>query len=189
MQTFPEYWDYVENTFTSANGVFGLKSSWMDLKPVIEYDFIEPVIKSAKTIYLDRRDIVLQAISAYKASCRNIFHVQADANVSLRKVPYNEEKILLFIRWLINEKNEWHRLFLNSGIQPYRLFYEDFVVDPQKYLDEIIRFFEIPNAAPCKIGTAPLQKLGNDEDVIWANSIRQSSEFSLVMDTMIPSGS
>jgi tetratricopeptide (TPR) repeat protein/lipopolysaccharide biosynthesis protein/LPS sulfotransferase NodH len=142
--TLEEYFELLRRTQTTPNGIFGLKSCFVDFKPLIEMGRVGKLLNPVQFIYLTRRDIILQAISGYLARKSGIWHISSQAggteNVDYSKVEYDEEQILKRIDIQIKERLEWERFFTLYSIEPLRIFYEDIVESPITCVKQILSF-------------------------------------------------
>ncbi|MBZ0251262.1 MAG: Stf0 sulfotransferase family protein [Burkholderiales bacterium] len=105
---------------------------------------LEDVLPCHRWLYMYRRDVVDQAISAYIARSSGIWHVKegAPAPGSLG-VEYDFLAILAQVHIALVGQFHWDVFFRQRGIDPFRIVYEDFAVRQGEVLAEI-RSFLLP---------------------------------------------
>jgi LPS sulfotransferase NodH len=110
------------------------KIGWWDMAPLLkllgnEFDAWFP---NASWVYLQRRDRVAQAYSLWKGMNHNVWHVNDGERY---RCPVDGEIPLDEIRELVSlieaENNGWQTFFTEAGIEPVRIYYEDFAADPK----------------------------------------------------------
>ena len=109
------YWDFLQQTRTTPNGVFGFKE-------VSPQQYLLRNLVADKVIYLSRRDEVAQTVSLTMA-------LQTDAFFSFqdraREPVYDYEIMLGNFIHILDVKRQWEEIFAAEGIDPLRLVYED----------------------------------------------------------------
>jgi len=114
----------------------GLKTNWLDFAPIAE--FHDRVLPGARFIYLDRRDILAQAVSLFRAAVSDRWHVpvghgldEAHAESERHRLAprLDLSAIAQTAARLTAEKQSWEDFFDRESIMPVRVFYEDFVRD------------------------------------------------------------
>lgn len=145
------------------SGVFGLKLFWeqflylekrarrnsvlgpedIDRDELLAVFFDQPYY-----IFLRRKNKIKQAISYVKALQSDTFLVPAkkQAGKPVRKKPefvYDNRLIEYFLEKYVMEDMLWERFFSENRIQPYEIWYEDFVQDYQQSMHELIDFLDL----------------------------------------------
>lgn len=118
----------------TPNRVYGLKV----FPP--QHDAISPtcawtrLLPNLKFIWLQRRDILGQALSAARAIQTGQFRSTVPANA----LPtYDANLIKERLVAAVKEQARWSLFFARTGIVPLPIYYEDVVVNPQTIIDRI----------------------------------------------------
>lgn len=166
-----EYWSTVQRRRTGINGVFGWKmfirhyQDMRDLNPEIL-----PLLSADKIIYLDRRDEASHAVSHWRAIETQSWFAESP---ELHNISYDRGGIQDALTILRNQRNAWERLFSVLQAQPLRIFYEDFLSEPDKVISLIcdyIGVFERDGAKQLHIPLPVTQR--NNQTIDWADSFR-----------------
>ncbi len=170
-----EYFDLLRRDQVSNNGIFGIKSSFPDLEPLIKSGLIGKLLNPVKFIYLTRRDIILQAISLYilQKSGRGYGHAVKSRPVQTSvEIEYNEEQILKRVDRLIQQKLQWERFFSLYSVEPLRITYEDILEDANKIVQSILAFMGEDITTSVDLTMSETLKIGTDRNQTWADRIR-----------------
>ncbi|MGY4398567.1 LPS sulfotransferase NodH [Sphingomonas sp. UYAg733] len=120
---------------STPNGVFGCKLMWSQftgLRHDIErytriggrgLEPIEAMTGPLKLIFLDRRDVVMQAISLVRAIETNIWSSRRSHPPT--SLTYDSIAIADAIRTIKGNRQQWEAFFARHAIEPLRLAYED----------------------------------------------------------------
>ena len=109
---------------TTANGVFGLKANWAQAAVFARQGLFHS--DDIVYVYLTREDLVMQAISLYRAAATGAWSSGDDQGAP----PFDEPAISEWMRWLQAMMEEWEQAFQIYGIEPLRLTYEQLEADP-----------------------------------------------------------
>jgi LPS sulfotransferase NodH len=121
-KSFVDYLDKLTNTDTPY---FAFKTSWSDFAPLSQaYRSIFPKVQF---IFLDRFDVVAQAISLYKAMETGQWHSLTSAkydvtNLSAEQIDVSRVQSLM--KTLMDEKLQWERFFFSNELFVRHLYYE-----------------------------------------------------------------
>jgi len=123
--------DFVSSFNEDTGPCFFFKTSWQDFSPLAKsYKRIFP---NLLVVYLDRRDVIAQAVSLYRAAETGTWHVPRGQPITTRAGASPDQLRLPDLSdWLEkieSEKRCWQRFFADEAIAPLRLFYEDFSAD------------------------------------------------------------
>ncbi len=118
------------------NGVFGFEITYFQMMKVFKdrrpWDYFSPDMKS---FILVRRDIVMQAVSLYKATETNVFHsVSSDEETRKdadQKIRYDPEKIAKWAMHILNQELGLLEILDHLPGVPVPLYYEDIVSSPE----------------------------------------------------------
>ena len=173
--TLEEYVDVIRRARTSPNGVFGIKQSFFQLKPILEKTgLIQKMFgEDAKFIFLTRNNFILQGVSLYMAVETRLFHsVQRnrpeDMAKTRRTLEYDAEKIKSWINDILQMEFGFMRWFKRNGITPLRLEYEHIVCDPQGQVRKIVEFVGLEDELEYNRIQSRHEKIGDDRNSEWA---------------------
>lgn len=164
------YFDSITRYFSTPNGVFGMKTNYHDFKPVLEKSLIGKLLNPVKFIYLERRDVVLQAISSFIARQSGKWHSSNQSKT--KEIVFDEKEILQLVDRILEERLEWEKFFTLYDINPLRILYEDLVSRPEVIVGEIFNFMDIPTDNKIDLQKPETKKLANDRNKDWAKKIR-----------------
>ena len=146
---------------TVVDGRWGTKLDVRDIYFLEKYISLKGISrKDIGWIWLRRRDKIAQAISMYKATEREIWHIhnhtdpdeveraKADIEIPL-------EKLRRHVLNLYIHDSLWERYFIHNKIKPYIVFYEDFVEEPSwlPLIESIFDFLGIPYTDDLEVST------------------------------------
>lgn len=142
---------------TAATGMFGMRQMWahkleMDatlnrLFPGLsEMERLKAAFGSIRYLYLQRDDLVAQAVSHAKAEQSGLWHQYVDGSTreqvgEKRRPIYNRTQIEAYLAEAEVDNSRWKDWFTTNGIEPLQLTYEDLADSPQATLDRILRDF------------------------------------------------
>ena len=161
----PEHIQRLIEKYTTPNGVFGTKAHFLQVINFAGLDNLEHLYPAPlKYISLRRRDFTRQGISLARA-------VQTDSYNSTmqpaRDPVYNYDQIFQCIREVRVDAKGWETYFQQRGIEPLRIVYEDFVVDPGDTLQRIFDFLEIAVPAGFQMPVSPLKRQADSLSDLW----------------------
>lgn len=164
----PAYVHRLVENVASPNGCFGAQLAWP------HYRFLRQIMdpqslfsRPVQYFYLRRKNIILQAISWYKARVTRVFHSYQKRDETVSAARYDGEAIARLIEQIIRQEKRIENFFARRGIAPVRLYYEDVVGSPA----EAIRCFS--SRLGYRVDTDAVQpetgisKLGNAENHEW----------------------
>ena len=106
------------------------------------------VFKSAKHIWIRRKDKVYQAISLIRAIKEDKW-ASDDGRIPKEtnpKIPNNE--IDAKLEWLVKQEDEWEMIFRNLNVEPMAIWYEDLDTEIEtqaKIITSVLNFLGIKN--------------------------------------------
>jgi LPS sulfotransferase NodH len=154
------------HVFHNTNGFRYLKCLMQEVDNNREFNFNKLLNKyfSVKYIHLVRRDKLRQAISLLKARQTDQFRF----NVPKKNEPYYDivelEKTL---KEIVRLDHQWEIFFERISIQPYRIYYEDMVIDIEDTGFRIADYLGIQKPKPPYIPY--LQRQSDSTNVEWAS--------------------
>jgi trehalose 2-sulfotransferase len=155
-----EYALYLQSALAagrSENGVFGARVMWGTLDEIVDkletvypdlarrdIDLLNRAFGQLKFIYLQRRDVVAQAVSWLRAEQTQVWVAQRDEP---QGEPHFEFDRLREMRGIIENHNAaWQTWFTAVGVEPHRVTYEDLDRDPVGMTRRVLDFLglELP---------------------------------------------
>jgi LPS sulfotransferase NodH len=139
--------DLLASALQECDDVYIFKTNWIDFQYFLPN--ISKLFRNLKIIYLDRLDIVAQAVSLHLAQTTNRWHISEsiDASSSARLNELltinNNIRICANIDDLTSEKHSWECYFHQHLLQPLRIFYEFLDKDMETTVKQICLFADI----------------------------------------------
>jgi len=164
--------DYVRSFNADSGPCFFFKTSWQDFSPVAA--FHRQIFPNLSVVYLDRKDVIAQAVSLYRAAETGTWHVPRGQKLTAPAGELGHLNFSQLEKWLETieaEKRGWKRFFAAEGITPMPLFYEDFAADVTKAIAAISDFLGVVlnrDIGP-EVG---FQKLGDVASEAWVTRAR-----------------
>ncbi len=138
-----EYYIELLKTYrTSANGYFGFKVHWGQLKWLKRDCALDKQFPGLKFIYLTRKDNVAQAVSVSKAAYSKQWYSYQDAPESLT---YDEKHIAFCLKTIRKSNARWQEWFEELELNPIHLTFEDLLSDPQYEMERVAQHLKIEN--------------------------------------------
>lgn len=161
----PEHIQRLIEKYSTSNGVFATKAHFLQVINFVGLDNLERLYPAPlKYISLRRRNFTRQGISLARA-------VQTDSYNShmqpVREPVYNYYQILQCIREVRVDAKGWETYFQQHGIDPLRIFYEDFVADQKNTIQRIFDFLEIAMPAGFQSPLSPLMRQADSLSDLW----------------------
>jgi len=132
--------EYILRHGATPNGVYGVKLF------SFQHDLIAPTVRwtealpQLRFVYLDRKDLLGQAISWTRAIQANQYRSTQPVQAA---VSYDGRMILNNLLALIHERSRWEGYFARTGIAPLRISYEYLVADPQTHVNRLAQIVEV----------------------------------------------
>ncbi len=177
LQTYPaqDMYSYIAclAKHQADKGVFGIKATYLHIKELIEANIMQHVFPKAKIVLLFRRNVVLQAVSLYRARESGIFHTNESPNHEslhrLNALSYNPDRIMENILHITHQEEGW-MTFIQTTDAPHRIcIYEDFVGQEARTVHQICAFLDrdCPNVP--RPSQSCFRKIGNSINTRWAD--------------------
>lgn len=169
-----DYFDRLRCHQVTPNGVFGMKTNYLDFKPLLENSLVGTLFAPVKFIYLERQDVVLQAVSSYMARKTGVWHLNnARSEGNYRQVEFDELQIIKLMDELILEKLEWESFFSLYSINPLRLSYEEILSDVNKTVKAFGDFLNVEIIEKIDLSMSKTKKIGDSNNQEFAKNIRK----------------
>lgn len=152
------YEDFVLKRISQSviRGVFGTKVDWLQFAHLYYFGAFDHLFRDAQFVYLTREDVLAQAVSRYVASETGYYHSVNTQFEATRadEVPFDFEKLNRHVEHLIDMQGAWERFFVNEGVRPLRLTYEELEADPADATRRIASFVGARLAEPPALESA-----------------------------------
>ncbi len=167
--TLPDYIQALLRLRKTDNGVFGGECTISHMERLgRESDFLSLWPQNLVPILLYRRDILLQAISLYKATETGLFHICMGGSPPSapppEKVPvsYDAERIRRWLLHILHQEEKLLRFLNKNRLKPHVLHYEQLVAAPPddvartfaRWLDISLNACQPAQPVHCKVGNA-----------------------------------
>lgn len=120
----------------SKNRVSGVKFHYHQFIQFSQYLNLNEIITDPVWIYIDRRDLLGQAISLTRAWQTRKFSSKHEA-IEGKGEEYDFREIMKAGLFLSQEKSLWEWFFASNQIIPFRVIYEDLLDDPSDIITQI----------------------------------------------------
>jgi len=142
-----EQFDRILSMGATPNGIYGLKVFPPQLDAVTPTCAWSELLPNLGFVWLQRRDLLGQAISSARASQTGQFRSSIRATASPR---YDADLIRHLLAAVVKDQARWAFFFARTGIAPLTLHYEEIVADPQASVDRIAALVGLGEAAPIR---------------------------------------
>ena len=142
---------------TSVNGLFAdfhPRPFWAELAESLPLPTLVP---NFKVISLQRHSFLRQAISWARAEVTGAYSAGEPV---LREAVYSRKAVQRMLHAVQHDRDGWEFLFNAWGVEPLRLYYEDFVTNYDETLAQVATFLGLP---PGTDFPAPLQRKQADQ--------------------------
>jgi trehalose 2-sulfotransferase len=171
-ETFYSYLSHIQETTTGTNGVFGVQLSFEHL------DYLEDLVPlshvfgpQACWFFLRRRNLVAQAISAWKATASGRYHSYQEARA---EAPYDADAIANHARDFVTCEQASVEFFRQKGLWPIELYYEDIVDEDFSialFRNALQIYGEAETDKPAR-ETYPVTRIATSENSRWEDLFR-----------------
>jgi len=173
----------------SPGGIFGSKMTHDHRAHLDDFlrksfpDFVtlDDVLPNHKWIFVDRKDVIAQAISLYVAERVGVWHVVAGED---RAAPYDEVEydffdVLSKLMILLANNANWQLYFLTLGIVPLHLHYEDLCDDTDTVFKNIFDYLGVSHTRVPALKTeseGSLQKISGNHNELYSSLKKRFSD-------------
>ena len=151
----------IQERGTTRNGVFGIKimMSYLDvikdnlscMRGLEEMSIVEmfnEVFTNPHYIYLERRDVLRQAISNLRSNQTHVTNVRTEEQYKTlqeknRDISYSRQRLDNILNAIEIQKRKWYKFFEDENIKPYKIYYEDFVDNYERIIYEILDYLKV----------------------------------------------
>ncbi len=167
--------DFMRSFNNDGGPCFFFKTSWQDFSPLAK--FHNQIFPNLRVVYLERRDIIAQAVSLYRAAESGRWHVARRDSAALAPDGMADTDLdLSRLSWWLGkieeERRGWRRFFATDAIAPLLLYYEDFSTDISRAVAAIAEYLQLP--LKTEIGPdVGFHRLADGVSAAWVARARQ----------------
>lgn len=186
---FRDFLNCVRERGRTDNGVFAARIMWGTMQELTDdlrsigmaggdLDVLSEAFGPLKFVYLERQDVLAQAISRLRAEQTNVWHIKdtRDWKAARNNAHYDREAIRLYIDESIEHAREWHRWFRKNDVVPLRLRYEDLDIDGQAEAHRVLNYIGVE--PPLSTINAPDVRMADRTSEEWAERFRAETQYA-----------
>ncbi len=170
----------------SENGVFAARIMWGTLNLLFDrlstvypataggdYDLLNLAFGHTRFIYLNRDDVLAQAVSWYRAEQTDVWHDTAQEESKQPKLEprYDFDQIHNLVQTIEEHNSAWRMWFASVGIQPLMVRYEDLAADPVGVAREILDYLGL-RLPPGRLIKTQNRRLADELNAQWIDRYR-----------------
>jgi trehalose 2-sulfotransferase len=177
------YADYVAGAIsqgTTPNGVFGAKIMWgyvddfvdklhsipgYEDRPVAE--LLSTVFPNLHYIWMTRRDKVRQAISFERAIQTNVWAMNDETPPLIGELHFDFARIDALVHLIEAHEVAWHHYFIENGITPVTVVYEEFVAAYEQTAIQILHELRVPVPEPLQFAPRRMRRQADALSEEW----------------------
>jgi trehalose 2-sulfotransferase len=178
---FDDYLAAIRRERATANGVFGMKTTFDDFSPHVDALKRHGLFGDSPFIYLTRDDIPAQAVSEFIAEESGVWHRDGSGNVyqsvatkDVADVEFDEQRISNIAGRFIQMQERWEEFFSRHRIEPLRISYEDLHSDADSVVRAIAGHVEVDWTGSLSLDHAATSVLRDSRSTEWSERIRTS---------------
>ena len=155
----------------TPNGVYGAKIFSSQFDRLVALRWAER-LPNLEFIFLQRRDLLGQAISRVRAKQTGRFRSYAEGNGGTEY--YDRGAIAVMLREAIVGNGRWAAWFAQAGIEPLVIYYEDLVRDPGDAIKGIAARLSVPEAV-ADFSAVDVKRQSDDTTEVWRRRFIEDS--------------
>ena len=165
----------------TENGVFAARIMWGTLDYMVDrlgavypaitggdIDLLNRAFGHTRFVYLQRDDVLAQAVSWHRAEQTNVWFEtdQAESEQPEQEPRFDFDQICKLVQVIDEHNAAWRAWFASVGIQPYLVRYEDLAADPVGETCGILDFLKLELPPGREIQTRH-RRLADDLNAQW----------------------
>jgi LPS sulfotransferase NodH len=174
--TIGEYFSYLLSDRSTPNGVFGMKSIYPHFELLDTADVIEHLMGPVSYIYLEREDILRQAVSLALAHATGVWYNRAEEPGQPRRdadLAFDEQLVLTSLDRLRSDRASWESFFVRRGVEPLRLTYEQLVGNPTDTVLAVARYVGVDVPQQQVTAQSEYAPLADSINERWLTQLRE----------------
>ena len=157
-QAFEAYLRAIVRRRTTPNGVFGLKTHFMQLHPYLGQPAARRFLRHSRFIWLRRRDVLAQAISYLVALRSGEWRRREDGDRVPPRGDFSDRALQGAVSQIAGDERAWEMAFGVNRIRPMVVWYEDLVADPEPVCQGICALLGVTEAGPFRIADSQMRR-------------------------------
>jgi trehalose 2-sulfotransferase len=151
--------------YTDANGVFGMKAQFDQVIDFVGLGRLESLFPTRLDyLFLQRRDKIGQAVSLARAEQTNQW---MSGHPVEREPQYNYFQIQSCLREIKLQEKGWEVYFLEKGLSPFRVVYEELVANPEPIILAALDYLKLDRPANFQMPEPRIQKQADALSEEW----------------------
>lgn len=139
--SFPEYLNWLTRKIHKKGTMFGMKASCDQVMMLLRSGAIPRYFNDVRWVFIQRRDILSQAVSFSIAQQTQQWHSFQSGNE--REARYDFKDIKKRIQTISDTYSSMQAFFSLFDIDPYHIYYEDFVADTVAGTAKLASYLEV----------------------------------------------
>ena len=134
----------------SPGGWYGLKITWSQVHGLtsrlrsegdtsVGFD-LRTVFPDLKFVYIERKDLIGQALSAWRAGQSGTWHWPVGQDVDKGRPALDYDAVLIYLQSILTDNWLWRSHFEELGETPYEMIYEEYIQDRPSRLEHLCRW-------------------------------------------------
>lgn len=160
-----EYCDYRLEQSSSERS-FGVKGGPHILIPMLMAGELPQYFGEWSIIYLNRTDIVRQAVSQFKAELTGSWRSAQAPSRQASDDDYNGQQIAKIVETILSTERTWEDVFVGSELDPLRLAYEELATSPEEAIARVASFAHL-KGEPIELTSDPVQVQADTLNERW----------------------
>ena len=182
--TYAEYLARTIEQCTTPNGVFGVKMMWGYFDHFLQAVYQMPNYKKRQMpvdrmlqaifpnlhyIWIKRRDTLRQAVSQAKAMQTKQWVIRGEHSspAIVHKPTFSFMQIDFMVQEIQAHNAAWRRFFIENGIQPLVITYEDFVARYEETVRETLEHLGFPDTQAVESMPISMKKQADEQSEQW----------------------
>lgn len=160
-----------------GNGAFGIKLMYDHLAPFLPVPAFRSLARRSRYVWLRRRDMLAQAVSAALAEKRSQWHRVAGEQAPTGDPPYDRTALERAWRGVLVHDAGWRLFFDVNRIEPLTLTYEELLADTDGACRRVCAAVGIADPPPFSLEGAAVEPMSTAANREWIDRYR--AELSL----------
>ena len=171
-----ELWRSILHLRTSPNGVFGVKCFSLQLRelqqrnPDLLLDAMQRFLfrgPATRVIRLKRRDRVAHAVSYARAAASGVWRKEQE-DMGAPSVEYSDKAVADARAFLDHQEADWDLLFSEINVEPYTMWYEDFVERPDEAVGRVAEFIGVDLDPSAVVPIYQIERQSQEDSKRWS---------------------
>ena len=171
-----ELWRSILHLRTSPNGVFGVKCFSLQLRelqlrnPKLLLDAMHLLLfrgPATRVIRLRRRDRVAHAVSYARAAASGIWRKEQES-ADAPRVDYSDKAVDDARTFLDRQEADWDLLFTEIQVEPFTIWYEDFIERPDEAVRRVAAFLEVELDPSAAVPVYQVERQSQEDSRRWS---------------------